>query len=722
MDVYLIIPLVEVILTVVLLVVLAVRGKQHAARRSFFLFLFSMSLWGLFIFLMRSSSSLTSALFWERFVFAAILSGSLFFYRFTISLTGIKPRRITLYLVHAFYITCIALIPTDLIVSGMQTMWYGKAPVVGPLFAGYVASAYVPLVLGLIILLKTNKHSGDTDEKIRGQYIIAGMIVMFIGGTTDYLPALGISMYPLGIVGNIIFCALATVAMLRYDLLEMKVMLRKGIAHSLVILLLFSVFGGLIFLLSSIFETALSPVSLTITFVSVLITIIAITLLQPMLHIFQRIVDRWFFRERYKFLKELEEFSQEAHDIRDLRELSSSTVKLISRALQTSGVYLLLLSESGDFTIVASTGQESIQINLRSQTPIVQWLQSHKTPLHWRDIEKVPYFQMMSAKEASQLAAIRAELFIPLKSKEGELVGLFILEESLSRQRYSAEDERLVLSVASRMAIELENARLYALEKSMRRELQRQDEQKTEFLHTVAHELKTPLTAIISSSDMMVTEKSATPEQKLRLINNINRSAWLMDKRVGELLDLAKIQIGDLNLHLEPRSIGISVDEVASQLQSLFSNKEQTLTMDIPESLPMVLLDKERIEQVLLNLMSNANKFSPSGSEIALRVREGDGRLLVSLQDCANAITEEDKVRLFDPYYRGGGDAERQRVPGLGLGLAISRRIIEQHGGRIWVESETGKGNTFIFSLCVWERDQGNLTYPAVAAENRREN
>jgi K+-sensing histidine kinase KdpD len=722
MNVYLIIPLVEVVLTVVLLVALAVRGKQHVARRPFFLFLFSMSLWGAFIFLMRSSSSLTTALFWERFVFAAILSGALFFYRFTISLSGIKPRRITLCLIHALYITCIALIPTDLILDGMQTMWYGKAPVVGPLFPAYVASAYVPLVLGLIILVKHSRRSINMDEKIRGQYIIAGIIVTFIGGTTDYLPALGVSMYPLGIVGNIIFCALATVAMLRYDLLEMKVILRKGIAYSLAGVLLLSVFGGLVFLLSSVFETALSPISLTIIFVSVLIIIIAITLFQPMFHAFQRVVDRWFFRERYKFLKELEEFSQEAHDIRDLMELSSSTVKLISRALQTSGVYLLLLSESGDFTMVASTGQESPQLSLRSQTPIVQWLQSHKTPLHRRDIEKDSHFQMLSAREASQLAEIRAELFIPLKSKEDELVGLFILEEGLSRRRYSVEDEHLVLTVASRMAIELENARLYALEKSMRRELQRQDEQKTEFLHTVAHELKTPLTAIISSSDMMVTEKSATPEQKLRLLNNINRSAWLMDRRVGELLDLAKIQIGDLNLHLEPRSIRISVEEVTSQLQSLFSNKGQTLSLDVPESLPLAMLDKERIEQVLLNLMSNANKFSPAGSEITLRVREGDGRLLVSLQDCAKAITEEDKVRLFDPYYRGGDDAERQRVPGLGLGLAISRRIIEQHGGKIWVESEAGKGNTFIFSLCVWEEDQDNLTQPAVAAENRREN
>jgi signal transduction histidine kinase len=379
-------------------------------------------------------------------------------------------------------------------------------------------------------------------------------------------------------------------------------------------------------------------------------------------------------------------------------------------------VHVLLLSESGDYTAVASTESEPVLITLRSQIPLVQWLQSYKTPLYRQDMEKLPQLQMLSDREASQLAAIQAELFVPLRSKEDDLIGLFILGKSLYSGHYSAEDERLVMSVASRMAIELENARLYALEKTMRGELQRQDEQKTEFLHTVAHELKTPLTAIISSSDMMVTELAATPEQKLRLVNNINRSARLMDKRVGELLDLARIQIGDLNLNLEPRDLSVSVRDIASQLQSLFANKRQTLTLDIPKLLPLVLLDRDRIEQVLVNLMSNANKFSPTDCEITVRIRELDDRIIVWVQDRANAITEEDKVRLFDPYYRGGDDAIRQRIPGLGLGLAISRTIVEQHKGRIWVENLVGRGNDFILALKVYREGENQPAHPALVS------
>lgn len=172
-----------------------------------------------------------------------------------------------------------------------------------------------------------------------------------------------------------------------------------------------------------------------------------------------------------------------------------------------------------------------------------------------------------------------------------------------------------------------------------------------------------------------------------------------MDKRVSELLDLAKVQIGNLELKVEPTEINVIIEEVASQLDSLFKMKKQSLVLELPDSLSPAKADRERIEQVLLNLMSNANKFSPTGGKITLRAKEIDDRIVVEVQDSAPVITEEDKDKLFDPYYRAGDIDERQRTPGLGLGLAICKRLIELHQGRIWIESEPGKGNSFVFSL-----------------------
>ena len=459
---YLLIPLIEVVLTALLLVVLVVRGKHHVARRPFFVFLFSMSIWGLFIFLMRYASDLTAALFWERFVFIAILSAALFFYRFTISLTGTRPRKQVFYLMHALYFICLGLIPTDLIVRGMQTMWYGKAPIMGPLFPLYVASAYAPLVLGLITLVKHGKRSINMDEKIRGQYIIAGVAIMFIGGTTDYLPPLGISMYPLGIIGNIVFCIMATIAMLRYDLLEMKVMLRKGIAYTLVGVLLIGVFGGLILLLSSVFETALSPISLTITLVSVLITIIVITLFQPILPLFQRIVDRWFFRERYDHLQTLKRFTTEATHIIDLKQLASSLVTSVANGMQSRAIFLLLQSpKTSDFVIHSHYGQKEVgELSLKASSLLTLTMKQQDSPIDINDTDAGPTLSILTDVEKTALATNHMKLLIPMRTKN-RLIGILLVSDKLSHEEYSTEDRQLLQKISQEVAVGIENAIAY---------------------------------------------------------------------------------------------------------------------------------------------------------------------------------------------------------------------------------------------------------------------
>ncbi|MCJ7605669.1 MAG: hypothetical protein MUO19_06515, partial [Dehalococcoidales bacterium] len=144
-DSYLIIPLVEVIFCVGLLVVLMVSGKRHIARRPFAIFLGFMALWGAMIFMMRMSGSMSVAFIWERFVLASILSASIFFFRFTVTLTGSRPSKKLLYSLYGTYFVILAMLPTGLVVQGMQMMWYGKAPVIGALFPVYVLCAYVPL-------------------------------------------------------------------------------------------------------------------------------------------------------------------------------------------------------------------------------------------------------------------------------------------------------------------------------------------------------------------------------------------------------------------------------------------------------------------------------------------------------------------------------------------------------------------------------------------------
>jgi len=297
------------------------------------------------------------------------------------------------------------------------------------------------------------------------------------------------------------------------------------------------------------------------------------------------------------------------------------------------------------------------------------------------------------------LQKTQAELIIPILTKENELVGLIILGRKLSQLEYSDEDERLITAVANRMATELENARLYDSEKNIRQQLEMQDIRKTEFLHSVAHELKTPLTAILSSSELLTGNLPIDPKLRKRLAINVQKSARSMNRRVVELLDLARIQIGQLDIKLKPLEIAEVISEVTEQLDIIFASKEQTLTLEIPSSLPKVNADREKLEQVLFNLLSNANKFSPTGSNVTLTVRKVGSKVIIEVEDSALPINENEKNKIFDPYYRSEDSMKRERSPGLGLGLSVSKRILELHQGEIWVETKAGKGNVFAFSL-----------------------
>jgi len=632
-------------------------------------FLICMVLWNLFLFAMRSSPDPQRALTWEKATVVPVLAAFILYYHFTVVYTNSRGQRNILLTAYLFLMGFVVLAPTSVIIEGIRIEHYGYAPILSPLSYLWFAIGPILILGGAYNLFKRYRDLASPEERNRLIYLGTAVVFPLLGALLDGFTNLP----PASIWCNLIFCTMCTIAILRYHLLDITIVIRRGVAYALMSTIVAVPYVGIIILFNNIFGTSNIP---TWTYPTLLI-LLALCL-QPLWQIVQRVVDRIFYRERYDFLKQLEFFSQEAHDISNLERLASSLVKLISRALQTSGVHLLLLlSESGDFTVVSSTNGSAAKLTLKYQSPLLRWLQSNKRLLRRQELDIIPQLRSLSVKERDQIKEIGAELFVPLKTNTDELVGLLVLGEKLSQQPYSEEDQRLIQTVASRVAIELENARLYARETMMRQELERQDEQKTEFLHSVAHELKTPLTAIISSSELISADDlSATPDQRQRLIDNINRSAWLMDKRVAELLDLAKVQLGSLHLNSEPLDISGLIDEVVVQLSSLFKNKSQSLEVEVPESLAPARADKERIEQVLLNLMSNANKFSPTGGKVTLR------------------------------YYRGGNEDERERVPGLGLGLAICKRLIELHQGRIWIENESGNGNTFIFSLSMWNGEQ----------------
>jgi len=237
-------------------------------------------------------------------------------------------------------------------------------------------------------------------------------------------------------------------------------------------------------------------------------------------------------------------------------------------------------------------------------------------------------------------------------------------------------------------------------QRSLEQRLQTENEQKTGFLQSVAHEIKTPLTAIIASSELLDEEISQTnPDQKLRIISNIARSARSIDDRVSRFIDYERMQLGKLELQKQPTEIEPLIKETTSRFLPLFAQRDQSLYVDIEETLPKLHVDKGKIEEILYNLLSNANNYSHQSGSITLRAEIKDRRVVVQVEDSAPVINDNEKDRLFEPYYRGQDAEQIDRIPGLGLGLTIAKKLVELHGGNMWIDTKTGKGNVFTFSL-----------------------
>ena len=227
---------------------------------------------------------------------------------------------------------------------------------------------------------------------------------------------------------------------------------------------------------------------------------------------------------------------------------------------------------------------------------------------------------------------------------------------------------------------------------------EKQEEEWLQFVGTLSHELKTPLTSIIAAAGLLAEELEELGEESYqKLSQNIIHNSSILETRLTELVEIIKTGSGRLQLQLEPIDSKSLLKGVSWQVGTLLQSKGQDLSLDLPTSLPLVQGDGQRLEQVVLHLLTNASKFTPEGGHITLRAKKRDTELVIEVQDTGAGIDKEAQTKLFKPYSRLNSD--RQLYPGLGLGLALAKQVVELHGGKIWVESEPGKGSTFAFSL-----------------------
>ncbi len=296
-------------------------------------------------------------------------------------------------------------------------------------------------------------------------------------------------------------------------------------------------------------------------------------------------------------------------------------------------------------------------------------------------------------------SGIRAVLAVPMV-REGRLIGCL----GVTRNRpgaFPAETIELLRTFATQSALAIQNARLFQEIADKSRQLEAASRHKSEFLANMSHELRTPLNAVIGFSEVLIQRMfGALNDKQDEYLKDIYASGQHLLSLINDILDLSKIEAGRMELAPAPFHLPIALENAVTLVRERAARHGITLELDLDPRLGELVGDERKVKQVVLNLLSNAVKFTPDGGRITLKAGRRDGRAEISVADTGIGIAPEDQAAIFEEFRQVGTD-ETRKQEGTGLGLTLAKKFVELHGGRIWVESEPGRGSTFIFTLPV---------------------
>jgi len=410
-------------------------------------------------------------------------------------------------------------------------------------------------------------------------------------------------------------------------------------------------------------------------------------------------------RELARSVEELRALGEVSQAVNSTLDLETVLATIVAKAVQLSGTEAGAIYVFDElqrlFRLRATYGfSEDLVAAVQDQhlgaSDAIRQATQARQPQEIADIRDEP---PSAVREIAMRAGFRARLVVPLVGTD-RVVGALVIRRK-QPGNFPKETIALLQTFAAQSVLAIQNARLFHEIEDKSRQLAETSENKSQFLSSMSHELRTPLNAIIGLTEMMVTNATRFGTEKaLEPLRRVNAAGTHLLSLINEILDLSKIEAGKLELNPEPVNLTRLIDEVIGTAGQLAEKNQNRLVVETQENLGALAADSMRLKQILLNLLSNACKFTKEG-EVALRVRQvADGRDWVELAvaDSGIGMTAEQQAKLFQDFTQADSLTAR-RYGGTGLGLAISRKLARMMGGDVTVTSELGKGSVFTVRL-----------------------
>ncbi|MEW6408777.1 MAG: ATP-binding protein, partial [Nitrospirota bacterium] len=688
--------LLGVICLLLALVILAHRRTK--LHHIWVLFNLVVSIWGFGCFIVGRASTESIALFGWRFAHIGGLFISVFFYHMVCSFCGLKRRKsITIaYSIGLFFLWFDVM--TDQFINRTRyvfNLYFNDAT--------WIYSIAVGLWLFLVVwsfaeLLRFFPKTTGL-KRLQTIYIISGFLIGFLGGITNFLPMFGINIYPFGNFTIPIYCLIVTYAILRYHLMDINIVVKKTAVYSLAAGILTSLFVVLVLTMTKYLSNMVGISSFTITVIAAVTIAI---LFNPLKNRIQLLIDKIFYKKTYDYYATIQKVSHDLVSMFDFKKIFNFVGYIIISTLGLKSIYLLSAVSGGDYEVVYHMAyrkgkdgmkrkegrEDEKELKINGNSEIIKLLRTSD------DIvikDELPGIINLLGQEAidnitSALKPFNSEAIVPVFI-DGKLSFLMILGEKLSGDMFTNEDINLLNTISNQTAIALKNASLYA-EKVKSERLASMGMMSATF----AHEIRNPLTSIKTFVQLM-PEKHNDPEFQNTFSKIVSADIEKID---GLIKDLLHYSAGATLSRMDEVDITALMDEILEDLKVKLELERRKISVEkIYKNVKINITgDSKKLKQAFINIINNGCQAIQEDGVLRVSINQDGKNVDIAILDTGKGMPPEDIEKIFDPFYT---TSEK----GMGLGLAISKRIIEDHGGKIRVESKLSKGTTFTVTLPV---------------------